>query len=137
MHNVLEAAEWTDVEAQRNLELLPGIYHCIGVQEGGSAVFRQEPSEELNNEQLLMYYYHKGVGAGWYFAKVYLADGADDWVAYSATAPIGQAARAVVEPRLAGGRAAHDVRRVRGHADHAAAAGVGGEAGGRYLLSSF
>ena len=53
-------------------------------------MFRQEPSEELNNEQLFMYYYRKGVGAGWYFAKVYLADGADEWVAYSATAPMGK-----------------------------------------------
>ena len=31
-----------------------------------------------------------GGGAGWYFAKVYLADGADEWVAYSATAPMGR-----------------------------------------------
>ena len=70
--------------------MLPGLYHCIGVQHGGSAVYRQEPSEEVNSEQLFMYYYHKGVGAGWYFAKQYLEESADEWVAYCATAPMGR-----------------------------------------------
>ena len=60
------------------------------MQHGGSAVYRQEPSEEVNSEQLFMYYYHKGVGAGWYFAKTYLEESADEWVAYTATAPMGR-----------------------------------------------
>ena len=84
-----KAGDWGD-DAQRALELLPGKYFCIGLQQGGSAVYRQEPYPgQLNEQQLFLYYYHVGGGAGWYFSHKLDGSEDSDFVAWSREAPAG------------------------------------------------